>query len=74
MSKIKRSLPEDIDISDVRGDNEPVAPAFVDWVMVDLTNLVTKLEYLAPVIGYENELDAVIARLSGVLVKTRKPF
>jgi hypothetical protein len=77
MSKTKRSLPEDVDITDPKdvGDNQPMSaePTQVDYAMNELYRSIYILERNS-LVGYADELDALMVRLADVYEKARKPF
>lgn len=76
MSKIKRSLVEDIDITDPRDNSaslESDSPTAVDWAMAQLPTIIKTLEN-GITIGYEYELREYIKRLTKVVDNAEKPF
>lgn len=76
MSKIKQSLPEDVDITDPRddsgslGSNEPNA---VDWAIAQLPAILSTLEegYCS---DYADELQGYAKRLQEIANFAKVPF
>lgn len=80
MSLTKRSLPEDVDVTDERDTGfygEPeYTPTATDWAMWELqrasNDLITNASELT--VGDIQDLTQVMARLSGLIDHIRKPF
>ena len=76
MSLTKRSLPVDVDVTDVRDTGnygEPDEPTASDWAISELFNAVGTLEKHGAA-GYITDLKSIRRRLQDVIDNTLKPF